>query len=552
MNEPLGRLDFSAQKTLRYSRFAFAVASCLFTLVFFANAWVGDDAYITFRTIDNFVNGYGLRWNVIERVQTYTHPLWLIVCSVPYYFTHEVYYTVILVSYVVCLSTLLVYQFSVETSRPWTGAVVVLALLASKTFMDYSSSGLENGLSALLGVSFVVTAARADRDITSPLSVPLGIAGLAALSRLDTLLIYIVACALLIVRRRGLPARLLVRDVVLGMSPVILWCLFSLVYYGFVFPNTAYAKALVSGVPLASRLKQGFAYLLFTALWDPIVPVMMLVFFYVAIRSRSALTLAVAAGVVMYAAYVVAVAASSSTMGLRFFSVVFVVAVATTLLAIELFEALTIGAVAVVFMVVVPLSPVRTLGCRWSAAEPPLGWKTSAILDIRALGCRDGAALANFQRNTRLPDHPWFKSGLEFRQTDERVHLGGPGGLPAMGYFGYSAGPGKVIVDPFGLTDPLLARLPATVTPAWLPGEISRPTPPGYLESLQQDANVIVDPSLHQYYESLRTIVSGPIFSARRWKEILAMNLGLKDDLVRRYEAGRKRVLAAGGKLRLS
>ena len=49
----------------------------LFTYVFIVNAWVGDDAYITFRTVDNFVNGYGLTWNTSERVQAYTHPLWM-------------------------------------------------------------------------------------------------------------------------------------------------------------------------------------------------------------------------------------------------------------------------------------------------------------------------------------------------------------------------------------------------------------------------------------------------------------------------------------------
>ena len=40
-------------------------------------AWLSDDAYITFRTADNFIHGYGLVWNTAERVQTYTHPLWL-------------------------------------------------------------------------------------------------------------------------------------------------------------------------------------------------------------------------------------------------------------------------------------------------------------------------------------------------------------------------------------------------------------------------------------------------------------------------------------------
>ena len=42
-------------------------------------AWVSDDAFITFRTIDNALQGYGLRWNVTERVQSYTHPLWLLI-----------------------------------------------------------------------------------------------------------------------------------------------------------------------------------------------------------------------------------------------------------------------------------------------------------------------------------------------------------------------------------------------------------------------------------------------------------------------------------------
>lgn len=37
-------------------------------VVVLRNAWVGDDAYISFRTVDNFVNGYGLTWNVAERV----------------------------------------------------------------------------------------------------------------------------------------------------------------------------------------------------------------------------------------------------------------------------------------------------------------------------------------------------------------------------------------------------------------------------------------------------------------------------------------------------
>lgn len=32
-------------------------------------AWVCDDAYISFRVVDNALHGYGLRWNVDERLR---------------------------------------------------------------------------------------------------------------------------------------------------------------------------------------------------------------------------------------------------------------------------------------------------------------------------------------------------------------------------------------------------------------------------------------------------------------------------------------------------
>ena len=53
----------------------------LFSLALIRTAWMCDDAYITLRTVDNFVSGFGPRWNVAERVQAYTHPLWMFVLA---------------------------------------------------------------------------------------------------------------------------------------------------------------------------------------------------------------------------------------------------------------------------------------------------------------------------------------------------------------------------------------------------------------------------------------------------------------------------------------
>ena len=41
------------------------------------NAWIADDAYISFRFAANWANGLGPVWNAGERVEGYTNPLWV-------------------------------------------------------------------------------------------------------------------------------------------------------------------------------------------------------------------------------------------------------------------------------------------------------------------------------------------------------------------------------------------------------------------------------------------------------------------------------------------
>jgi arabinofuranosyltransferase len=62
-------------KPIRYSLALLALLLLAYAVVLVRTAWMCDDAFITLRTVDNFVQGYGLVWNVGERVQVYTHPL---------------------------------------------------------------------------------------------------------------------------------------------------------------------------------------------------------------------------------------------------------------------------------------------------------------------------------------------------------------------------------------------------------------------------------------------------------------------------------------------
>ena len=115
---------------------------------------LSDDAFITLRTIDNVWNGYGLRWNPIERVQTYTHPLWMLLLAAAYGVARKLFVThltTLAVSLAVTAATVAMLLWRL----PAAGRAVAFVLLAgSRAFVDYSTSGLENPLSHLLLAAF--------------------------------------------------------------------------------------------------------------------------------------------------------------------------------------------------------------------------------------------------------------------------------------------------------------------------------------------------------------------------------------------------------------
>src|SRR5205085_6779699 len=129
----------------------------LLTLVFFAvlirTAWISDDAAITLRTILNVTHGFGLTFNIAERVQTFTHPLWLGVLTAGYVATRHLYATTFGMSMLFSL-----YAFRVALTRAASSmhaVVAAIALLLSRAFVDFSTSGLENPLSCVLLAVFL-------------------------------------------------------------------------------------------------------------------------------------------------------------------------------------------------------------------------------------------------------------------------------------------------------------------------------------------------------------------------------------------------------------
>src|SRR5207247_3964748 len=88
----------AAQTPTRLLRPLFALVTLVFLAVLIRTAWMSDDGAITLRTVLNVTHGFGLRFNVAERVQTFTHPLWLGLITLVYLAVGNIYASTFLLS----------------------------------------------------------------------------------------------------------------------------------------------------------------------------------------------------------------------------------------------------------------------------------------------------------------------------------------------------------------------------------------------------------------------------------------------------------------------
>jgi len=88
--------------------------------------------------------------------------------------------------------------------------------------------------------------------------------------------------------------------------PAVAWTLFSLVYYGFPFPNTAYAK-LATGIDSSELRAQGLLYLLDSLDRDPITLTTIAIAAVIAAVQRTVAARVFAAGIILYVWYIVSI-----------------------------------------------------------------------------------------------------------------------------------------------------------------------------------------------------------------------------------------------------
>jgi arabinofuranosyltransferase len=491
------------------------------------SAWLGDDAYIGFRSIDNLLNGYGFRWNIDERVQVFTDPLKLLLIAICYAITDEIFITAIVFCMAASLGAVFVLVRHLSVSATAAG-VSIVALLSSKAWIDYSTSGLENPVNYLLVALFCVPFLGEPVTRGSWRLMVLFYA-LVGFNRLDLLLLLFPAMAYATwaaYRARIFTWRTFLLDGFIFSAPLWGWLLFATIYFGYALPNTYYAK-LYTGIPTGRHVVQGLMYYVSLINSDPVT--LLLIGFAVAVGflSGNVRLKLIAIGLILYLLYIVKI--GGDFMAGRFFSVPFFFAV--IILAQMRLRPRAWFALAIVWFAIGLAGPTPPFFYNENytgiVEDQKKVQRPSAVTDRRGIADErggyypDAGLLPVLTRQNMEPPHGWALAGKAARATKvDLVAFGTPG------FYGFYAGPAVHIVDYYGLGDPLIARLPIYDPVKWQVGHYARSIPKGYIESLQSGTNMIENSKVRQLYDSATILTKDPIWSVRRFREIWKANTG--------------------------
>jgi len=472
----------------------------IFTMAFYKTAWVAEDAFITFRVINNALEGLGLVWNSGERVQVYTHPLWFFILLPLTGLFGDPFYVVLSLSYIFLVLTLY-FSYRALKNHRWWALISICSLLWSRSFVDYSSSGLENSLLHLLTVLFLwMWIERKDAGLASLLI------SLLFLTRPDAVVLFLPAFLFLCFqdRRRG--------RIFIGLIPIFFWIIFSLFYYGSPVPNTALAK-VGTGLAIQDRFIQAIYYFQWTYENDKVTLIILVFGIISGLLDKRFFVFSL--GILLFIAYLFYVGADY--MGGRFLSM-------PTLLSALLFSCVA-GRVLVSLLMSYLLLSFNSL--MLTVFSPPNFNQAvieNGIADERGFYYQ-WLGLSPSLRQGGWTLHPWFQAGLVLPGLYTRC---------AIGMAGFASEKTVRWIDPMALAEPFLARLPAKSKSRI--GHHERALPAGYLESMVSGENKIVDKALSDLYADVDMVVRKPLFAKGRFKAVWRLNAGYYKEIFDNFD----------------
>ena len=508
----------------------------IFTAIFINTAWVNEDAFITFRAVDNFLKGYGPVYNVGERVQVYTHPLWyfLITAAIGIFKNH--YYTVIVLSYICLMITIwLIFTKLKREDNLLQIIAAFLALLVSRAFMDFSSSGLENPLLHLLLVIYVCVLTLSKDNLKRFFYTSL-LYNLIFLTRPDAIVIITpISLYLLVITIKSHGFKSTFKYALFSVFPTLAWEIFSLIYYGIFVPNTALSKLNIhySHMELFNR---GLAYFKFNLQHDPITLMTIALSFIFVWFNKNMFAKFLMIGVVLQLLYI-CYGGADYMLG-RFLTTSVLVAVLSLIImefhVIKLRKFVTTCSMSLTTFLVVMLPDCYGINLLYSINHSSMfiDWKLYGVADEKANCFQDLGLIPVLKKHNGNPyKHNWFREAQEKNIVNqEKTILTVVAGMPA-----WYAGEKPYFIDPHGLINPYISRLPAL--PNKRIGHYERVFPKGYFETLMTGKNVIKDPMLAQLYDDVAQVTqSKSLWSKERFAAIYRLNSGYYKNIHKNFD----------------
>jgi len=498
-------------------------AFLLFLITLIKTAWISPRAYINFRIIENWVHGYGLGFNVGERVLPVSQPVWLLFLGSIYWFALSVlnlsdlnllYYLTLALSIFISLLTFIWLLMTVSGGTT-KAIILVMGLLISKAFIDFSTSGLENPLVHLLMLLFLLQYSRRDHSPNQWTTQDLILFSLIGflLVALQWELFPLIGVVFFAI---GIQTRVAVRSSVrwvILLLPLGSYILLATLLYGSPIPNM-YVARFHAGIGWGRLARQGVMYLLNLIDYDPgsvvIISLGLLTLTFNRVRSFYPFVLGIVSTIVL-----IGLIGGDSVSGRLFSPLVFMSVLLLNQVDIELSE---LGQVAIFMGIAIGLTAARSplrVDLSYEYLEPD----HRGILDERGAAFRTTGLLWLSRDSIYPPGSDWAGDDWHFQEYQDVIFID----ERALGFDAYKLGPESYVLATTGITDPLLARLPTVDTVEWDLFSLYREIPPKYEAAILEDPKEWACDGLANYYQSLRMVVSQPLFSKGRFAALLKM-----------------------------
>ena len=537
-------LNFSNTKKLKSF---IKVSTLIFGLIVFLSAWNCDDAYHGFVTVRNILNGNGFVYNVGERVNVCTCPLFVLMLTGFTFIFREV----TIASYILCtaFSTAAFYMITSNFCKDkWQVLLTFLATTSSYCFMSFTTSGLENSLLFLELAFFVLVYSKDGEYDFKRLILLAFIDSLALFTRMDIGFMLFIPTAYVFLFKKKCSFIKMFGAGVIGLMPFFIWELFSAFYFGSWFPNPFYVKVGTS-IPVGEYIIHGIQYLLISFGYD----LVLIVFIFIAIvrllMDKRLSFKMFAIGMIVKLCWVIYM--GGDFMVGRHFTDLFFVAIAWILVVINEEEKSTRAnddkirankwelGLSIVLILCISISINTRTTVMNSFLFPQNQYQCGEEKDwyYPTLGMLP-RLMTYISEGRDLTDDTWAEVEADVvKRIKEAVARGDRAMLStwAPGVLVYKYNEKMYLVDDLALGDAFLSKFPSIYANPWRVGHTRREVPVGYGESIFNNTNLIEDPDLRQYYDMFLEVTRGELFSGKRVKLAFEFAMGKYDYLIKRY-----------------